>query len=228
MKHPERVILFILSVLMLSTGAAAVAIPDEEALERLGLTPESAALAALSEAQLVECHAAVLGQTVLLEEIGNVQQSLAIVSEAHQLAIQALDEGEPEQAAIETHFELLAELEGLKDQLHQIALELQVVMLAPLPQEKADSLLIWLANSTRRVPPEFRVLSLTEFEWRDVERALRLEARAEAEGFEMPEGYETMLANLRADPAVVAAQLNYQLHYSQMQEHFGTLSTELE
>lgn len=58
----------------------------------------------------------------------------------------------------------------------------------------------------RRVPAEFGAIERTDHEWNAIERALRAEARVQRLGGELAQEHAALLAAIREDEAVIAAQ----------------------
>jgi hypothetical protein len=111
----------------------------------------------------------------------------------------------------------LANLASLRSDLQEARDSLFTLATQQLTAECRDALLTWRNASMYAVPAEFRVLERTPEQWRFVEGALRAERRAER--LQQPfEGEQvTMLAAMRADLDVIAADLRLNQHLANVQ-----------
>lgn len=111
------------------------------------------------------------------------------------------------------------------DAAAQAAVEaVRLVALAPLPESERINLNIIWSNRSRRVPMEFRVLELDDATWRAVRRALLEEARAAADGTELDPAMAALLADIRGDPAVMAAKQSMEANLGALQEAFAVVA----
>ena len=162
----------------------------EQTLNRLS---EASELCALLSDQKVAAAEMAASLTALREQIMSTNDNDAVVAE-HASVLSAL-------AA------QLATISATRQQLRDVALE----GIAPA---KRALLEVWRASGSYRAPGHFKVVSRSHADWKAIERALRAESRAVRRGETLDPEYAGLLAEVRSDPAVAAAEVQLELGLS--------------
>jgi hypothetical protein len=113
---------------------------------------------------------------------------------------------------------LVESLEIARGQLAAKQVEIRLVACTALSAEVQSRVSTVIANASRRVTPEFRVLGGADLWWTEVEKALIEERRSQRTGETLDEDSAALLASIRADPAVQAASVSLAAHVAGITE----------
>lgn len=184
-----------------AVGAQSVQLAGE-----IGLSPAALASAGLDAGDAADVLSRILSDS---EGIAALAAARTAADSAALAVAQLLDaaqlesSGTPPATAIDaakTAFDTAAAaLASARQQLRTAALE-------ELDAPAVAMIDAWRLAGDRRVPDEFRAAARTEQQWMAIESALRAEGRAAREATSLDEGMATLLSEVRAESAVVAAK----------------------
>lgn len=116
---------------------------------------------------------------------------------------------------------LIAARDAADAALDEAEAGLRSAALDSLPAATVSTLNALHLNRRRTVPVEFRVLELTEPQWRDLAQAVRAEGRANRTGEEMDADSAELLAGMRSQPSVAAAKTAVESHRTEIEAVFN-------
>lgn len=114
-----------------------------------------------------------------------------------------------------------SQIANLRAEITTARQTLFMLVTTTLSTEDRQKLEIFRLSTGRVVSPAFRVKSRTDAQWLDIERALIAERRAQRLGQPVPSAAQSLLAAVRAEPEVVQAQANLELHFADVQAAFA-------
>lgn len=184
---------------------------DLQLATALGIVPESLAIAGVELTAIPILFSQLESETSLLDQLS--AQSSVANDTIQTLSALITNPGDADVVMVESqYYQALEQLSDLKLQIDQLQLTLFNEVIGSLTSEQATRLQAWRSSVGHDVPAEFRVASRTPDEWNAIELALRAESRSARTGEPIPEQHSTLLAAVRADPAVMNAHNSLDLH----------------
>jgi hypothetical protein len=212
LRYVSCVILVITGLLMLapsdlseSDTSGPGGVPVVQICLESGITPDAVACAGVSASAAAVMMADAIMNSQLADQVESTRTQLAALSSevaylANQLMIDASNE------ELRSAYE--AKLSQLLAQRAEIA-ELEAAFvdqvtedLSPAAKETLETV---IANRCRRVPSEFKVLSMADDEWVALEVAIRAEEWSQFSGALLDATQSSLLAAIRANPSVATA-----------------------
>jgi hypothetical protein len=187
----------------LAQDSPAPAVNARKVAAEIGLDAAALAAAGIDAAG---CGAMVQRLAAAPEPLGGLEtakNAMVAASDALEVARQAAQDGSVEAAASIPQRE--AAVQSASTSLAAVRNALRGLALDGVSPEAAAKLNAIDAVRKRRVPTEFMVVARAEGDWDQLERAVRREERCQRTGEPLEAEYATLLASIRAEPAVAAA-----------------------
>lgn len=181
--------------------------PDTAILAaRIGITPEGLAVAGFTQQEAEEIGEDLAGESqhaAALNAAAALVESRAAALAAAESALAASPSSENLAAARTAARNDLAAAQAA---LAAAPATVRTALLAEANAGKKAKLEVFIAAARFITPPEFKVVSRTDAEWKALEGALRAEARAARRGETLDQAKATLLASVRGNADVIAAK----------------------
>ena len=199
---------FFLAGLLIGGAASAQAPQPEQIVEActsVGLTPENVAMAdAAGQTAAILARIAQSEQLVSDRQVLR-QQASQVADEVTRLTNELREGSENDDVLVELQAKK-AQLISLRQSIVDNDAALFATATDGMSPEAVDRLQRARAAQLRRVPPSFRMLALTDDEWKQVEKDLRREAYADQTGQALDPNVAQRLAQIRANAEVMRAE----------------------
>jgi hypothetical protein len=147
-----------------------------------------------------------VASSVAIDGLDQAKTGLLGASEALEEARQSAQDGSSEAAA--TIGEREASVQAASSTVAGLRAALRGIALDGVSPAAVAMLNAIDGNRKRRVPTEFMVVTRSDSDWEMLERAIRREGRCQRTGETLEPEYASLLASVRAEPAVAAAALS--------------------
>lgn len=171
----------------------------------LGITPTSMVVAGVTPAAAGTVLANIEAETELTAQIAQLKTAANTATQSATSLAESLTLA-PEPGLEEQYQIAIATLQSIQEDIAQLRNDLFAAITENLSQPQLDALQVWRTNGERRTPPEFRAALRTDEQWRAIEESLRAEARALRLGMSVPQPPAQLLADVRSEQAVIAAE----------------------
>lgn len=188
-----------------------------------GLTAPSLVVAEVAGAQTTAV-AVILGRLADAENLRtafDAQQQTVTQSGATVTALEKqLSTNSSDGALVQQYNMALSALASAEDQLAILRADLLDLALNELPSGQVNALAIWRSSLAFDVRASFRVAERSEEEWLAIIAALRAEQSAIRAGESLAGPPAALLASVRSEPAVIAAENRLTLYLSAAEQAF--------
>jgi len=228
LKQPKSLLMFSLLALVL-TGAFFVvpknfaaaqqpaeidAVTAETYLRQIGLSPANLATAGIDAAGATN---AVIGLLAHLQSnlplIRSAEASYQSVRAQHDALLRTVRQGDSTGEALPALQDARVALAAAEVALEALREELFADATAEFPLLQRNELQTIHSNRAHRGPAAFKIADRTETAWLDIRSALAAERIALEEGDAVPDQSASLLASVRGEPAVAAAQAAFDVRY---------------
>lgn len=224
MKIPTHSVLSLTTMLLFATFRADAnppqiptpAVSVAAAARECGLSPEAIVVA--DAQQSVPTIVSHLESAVVLRELlANTRSALDVAALSLEAAGRELAAAPTDETLQSAYAETMAELASARAALQQTRDAIFTLATDQLPTQAREVLVTWRIASSFSVPAEFRVLDRTTEQWHSIEGALRAEQRAERLGQPFVGAQAILLAGIRADIEVIAAEMRVAQHLAEVE-----------
>jgi len=209
-------------MVLMSWGIASVAFAQNEptpevvsVAARIGLEPESIVVAGL-HAEVSQILGRLGDEATLMAEL-SIRESVVAQLSSELAEVSLRVQGRMDDAPLRNQFEALTtQRDAAAIQVREALTALRDRSLDGVSAASRATMDLWQETQSRRVPAAFRVKTFDSAQWEAIEIALRAEVRAAQRQVPLGTEEETLLAQVRSDPAVVEAS-------QRLTEHLATV-----